>query len=212
MESVIVAAILVLSFFLPSSVYAETNSTAPRRVQDVKVKESVERFKNAREESQRKREEFIRSFQARKKEAESKRNQAQGEFRRKLAEISDERKQKIVENVDTRIVQVNSKWVEHWNNVLTRLSQIVAKIDERSDGSVDTVSAKNAIATAQNAVAAQAAKTYEIKIEGDETVGENTRATLKIFHEDLRKVHAQVKTAREEVVKALRELKEKNEE
>lgn len=212
MASAVVSVILVLSLLLPSSISAETNSSTARRGQDVKVKESIERFKSAREESQRKKEEALRNFQARKRDAENKRNQTRDDFRRKLSQISDERKQKIVENIDTRIAQINLKWVEHWNNVLTRLAQIVAKIDERSDGSVNTTSAKNAIATAQNAVTSQAAKTYEIKIEGEETVGENTRSTLKAFHKDLREVHAQVKTAREEVVKALRALKEKNEE
>lgn len=136
-----------------------------------------------------------------------KREVMRDEFRQKLTQIRDERKQKIVENLATRIANVNTKWVEHWNNVLARLENILAKIEERSGGEVDTASAEAAIATAQEAVNTQAGKTYEIEITDEETLGENVSKTLGEFHKDLRVVHALVKTAREEVVKALRALK-----
>jgi len=145
------------------------------------------------------------------------------EFRDKLAEIRDGRKQKILENLDTRIVSVNTKWVNNWNNVLTRLSGILAKIELRSDDAgvqAQVDEAKVAIELAQNAVNEQAGKTYVFEIGEEETLGDNASETLSVFHADLRKVHALVKEARSETVDALRLLKglsegkerEKNEE
>ncbi len=128
------------------------------------------------------------------------------EFRERLAQIADERKQKIVENIAERITQVNGKWVSHWNNVLDRLNGILAKIEAR-DPVISTSAAETAIAAAQVAVDAQEGNTYEIEITDVKTLGGNVSASLKEFHEDLREVRALVKTAREEVVKVLRNLK-----
>lgn len=132
------------------------------------------------------------------------------EFKQKLEGIRDERKQKILENLDTRITNVNAKWTERWNNVLKRLSEILAKIDARSDDSAVDIAVNEAevvIARAQNAVSEQAGKTYDIEISQEETLGENAREALSEFYTDLRGVHAVVSEAREAVGKAVRALK-----
>ena len=156
---------------------------------------SVQRYRGAIEE-----------FRANRQQALDEIRQNREELREKLSEIRDERKQKIIENLAERIVNVNNKWVEHWNNVLERLSGILAKIEVRLPDT-DTSAAEAAIASAQEAVNTQAGKTYDIAITDEETLGENVSEVLREFHGDLREVHALVKTAREEVVKALRNLK-----
>lgn len=204
-------AVLLLNFLIASPVHAEEDeaTSSPTTVREVKL-DSIQKYKEAREEAIKEREEAMEELRARKQEAAEEREQKREEFRAKLIEIQNERKQKILENIDERIVKVNEKWVEHWSNVLDRLTSIVAKIDERSGGEVDTSAAKTAIANAESAINTQAGMVYEITIEDEETLGENVSEVLEKFHSDLREVHTTIKTAKEEVVKALRSLKSTN--
>lgn len=172
---------------------ANTVSSTPPR--NTTANDSVSRFRNAQEVRVENRREAVDEFRS---------NRA--EFREKVAQVRDERKREILTNLDERIESVNTKWVEHWNEVLSRLSSIVSKIEAR-DETIDTSGADAAIARAQNAVNEQAVKVYEIEIDGEETLGQNARAALQEFHQDLREVQAFIKEARGEVVELLRILK-----
>lgn len=147
-------------------------------------------------------------IQIRKQEAVQNTQLKREEYRHRLAEIKDERRQRIVENLDQRIIQVNDKWVGHWNNVLSRLETILAKIKQESPGA-DIAAAQAAIVKAQEAVDSQADKVYSIEIVDDENLGQNVRSTISELHADLREVRALVKAARDEVVDIIRLSDEK---
>ncbi len=143
---------------------------------------------------------------------------ARESFREKAKALSDERKRKVVENIDARITQHNEKWVEHWNRVLSRLAEILAKIESKTNELaakgkdvsqvVAAISkAKDAISAAQAAVTAQAGKSYVITIENEENLGGNVSQTVQEFKEDVKGVFEKVKDAREAVREAFQELK-----
>jgi hypothetical protein len=203
MFSAIASIALAANLFLvtPVTERTATDSTAVRKI------EARTNILEAREAALERRKAALAEFEAKRREALEEIKTRREEFKVKLAEIRDERKQKILENLDARIANVNTKWVTHWSNTLTRLTEILAKIEEKSGGEVEIAAAEAAIAAAQTAVNTQAGNTYEFEIGDEETLGESISTTLKEFHEDLRVVQAAVKTAREEVGKVLRELK-----
>lgn len=127
------------------------------------------------------------------------------EFRQRVANIKDERKKQILINIDERFLKVNEKWAAHWNAILDRLTEIMAKI-ETKDASIDTIAAKAAIENARTEVKLQAEKTYVIDLTDGDNVRDEVKAELAKFKQDLRAVETEVKAAREEVVKVYRKL------
>ena len=151
-------------------------------------------------------------------EAKKKREEAREEFKLKLQEIKDERKAKIVENLDGRLGKLNEKWIRHFNRVLSRLSQIIAKIKVRaeelagegvdvSEVNAQVLEAEAAIAEAQAAVDAQAAMVYTIEIGDEDSLGDAVSEALGEFKEDIKAVWEKVREARHQVVEALAALK-----
>lgn len=138
------------------------------------------------------------------------RTQIREEFRERLRLIVDNRKQQIVENIDSRIPTLNEKWVTHWGNVLDRLETLVDKMATRLDDQTLADSAREAIATARASVAGQAEKVYMIEITDESALGANVSATIAEFHADIRTVVADVNSAREAVVSLLNTLKLSN--
>ena len=128
------------------------------------------------------------------------------ELRDRISQISDERKRNIVENLAERFNNVNEKWTTHWNNVLTRLSEILVKIDARSD-EIDTTSAEAVVARAQGAVNTQAAKVYKVEFDDEAELREQIQALISEFKGDLRSTKAAVSEAREAVQQVFRQLK-----
>lgn len=185
---------------------SEDDSTQLRTTTRSELKDRLEERKmELEQERENKREEI----QTRIQQAASASAQRREEFQNHLQEIRDERKQSIVENIDTRLSSVNEKWVTHWNNVLSRLSEILVKLQTRLDeyaGDADTTALSSAITqaqtsinTAQAAVTAQAGKTYTIDITDETTLGDDVSSTISDFHSDIQEVLDTVKAAREDV-------------
>ena len=150
---------------------------------------------------------------------EETREQMREEFRQNLQRITDERKQTVVENIYERIAAQNEKWVNHWNNVLTRLTSILDKAESRVESSASTEAdlssfnlamdnAREAIRVAQAAVDEQAGKTYQIEITDETTLGQVVRSTIADFRNDLRATMGSVQEAKEAVVEVMRHLKD----
>jgi hypothetical protein len=177
-----------------------------------------ERFEAAREARIKAYEEAKERRQEALENAKRLREEAREKFRLSLEEIKDERKHKIVENLDEHLAERNEKWVNHFNRVLSRLSQIIAKIKVKAGelaGQGIDVSAVNtqvseaetAIAAAQEAVDAQALKTYSFEITDEDSLGEAVSETIGEFKDDIKAVWEKVRTARHEVVEAFVALK-----
>jgi hypothetical protein len=140
-------------------------------------------------------------------------------YLQKLQTIKDERKKTIAEHIDQVISDRNAKWVEHWNNVLKRLTEILNKIQTRADKAakngkdISQVSqsvqeAANTVAAAQTAVNAQAEKTYTINVTSEESVGQEVRTMVANFRADVKSVISKIMAAREAVKKSYNALKE----
>ena len=169
------------------------------------------------EEARARRQEAVDEFRARRDEAKAERELRREEFKQKLAEIRDERKRRIIELIDLRIDAMLERWVNHWNKVLARLTEILAKIGTRADKAetaghdVSAVraaiaSAEAAIAAAQDAVNALAGKTFVIEITDEENLGQNVSDTIHLVRQELFAVREKVRTARQAVLDALHAL------
>lgn len=201
MFSVVASVLILTSVFSPH--IADRSATDET---DVNITDSIRRFKDAREEAEEMREDAREELMARRQEAKDAMEARRLEFQEKVAQIRDERKQKVVGNLAERFSSINEKWTTHWNNVLTRLTEILAKIEARND-TLDTSDATAAIAEAQDAVNTQAGMVYEFEIDDEENLGQNVKSAIEAFHADLRETQAVVKAARDAVHQVFRQLK-----
>jgi len=143
----------------------------------------------------------------------------QEDFRSKLQEIRDERKQSIVSNLSERFSNLNQKWTMHWTDSLSRLTEILSKIESRanelaangvdtSEVSVKIRSAQFAIDTAQTAVDEQAVNNLEIDFSSEATLGEDIRGIISAYKEDMRSTFELIKVAKTAVREAFTSLKQ----
>lgn len=174
------------------------------------VSEALENAKTRRAETKAK-------LELRRQEISQKIEERKEALRERLAQVQDARKRTVVQNIAESLNTKNQRWVSHWTNVIDRLTQILAKVEDRTtrakESGVDTTtveaaitSAKNSIADAQSAVSNQAAKVYEINIGDEESLRADVKEAIDQFKTDTRTVHSSIKIARESVVAALRAL------
>lgn len=177
-----------------------------------------EERRNALEETRRVRKEALQGIREERKKALEEAKTRREEFKNKVGEIRDQRKKEAVERIDENIGKHNEKWVEHWNKVLSRLSEILAKIKTRTDkaaGEGKDVTAVNsaisaadaAIAAAQSSIDAQAGKTYVIEITDEEHLGENVSEVVRGFKTDVKATFEKVQAAKRAVHDAYKVLK-----
>lgn len=199
-----------------SVVNIDTTSTGEARTN---IRQVVRAQGTSLEDARRAREEALVRMREAKEAAMEEAKTAREEFKERLRLIQDERKRQVVERIDTNMARFNEKWVEHWNKVLSRLREILAKIDSRVDklaeAGKDVSDVKSAIAKAETAIDAaqaaineQAGKTYVIEIGEEETLGENVSSVVKQFRDDIKGIIEKVKIARMAVRDAFLALKE----
>lgn len=185
---------------------AAGREAAKEKAQEARTaaKERWEELKAAREV---KREEVKANIQARREDVKA-----------KIAVMRDGRKKQVVERVQTKIGDINTRRTEHFLNVLERLSTILDKIQSRTEkakaegknvSTIETAiaSAQTAISSAESAVNTQKVKTYEITVTDDTTARNDVGATTKKLQEDLRAVQDMVAAARSAVQNVFKEIK-----
>lgn len=134
------------------------------------------------------------------------------ELKVKLAKIKDARKRVAVEKIQNQIKELNEKMLNHFSDVLEKLRKTLIRIDERiakaKDRGVDVAEpmrlseeARKAIIEAEEAIKAQAAKTYPLSITDEGKLKEDIGRVRKVLHDDLDAVKVSVKAAREAVHK-----------
>ena len=147
------------------------------------------------------------------------RQEAREEFRQRLAEIKNAQKRERLEHVSQMLDQINERWAAHFDNVLLRLSEILAKIGTRADkleeDGQDVVSVRDGIAdaeaaidAAQDAVNTQAENYYVIDIVDEESLKDDVKSVRDELHTDLTAARDAVKTARQAVHDAFQALKD----
>ena len=115
------------------------------------------------------------------------------ELKDKISKLRDEKKKQIAARLDEQLSRLNVQWTDHFSNVLSRLSEILGKIElradkaESNDGDVSAArtaiqNAKTAIESARTAVEVQAKKTYIAAFTSENELG----AAFKTVKEQLR--------------------------
>ena len=154
-----------------------------------------------------------------KEAAREERQAARDEFRERLAEIKDAQKREVLEHVGQVLDQINERWTAHFDNVLSRLSEILVKIGTRADkleeDGQDVASVRDAIAdaeaaieAAQDAIDTQAGNSYVIDITDEESLKDDVKSTRDELHTDLTATRDEVRTARQAVHDAFQALKD----
>jgi chromosome segregation ATPase len=142
------------------------------------------------------------------------------ELKEKLAALCEERKVKAADKITETMNSRNDTWVDHWNTVLTRLSEILEKTKSRRDklqeaGKDVTVvttaitTAQSAISSAQAAVTAQSEKTYSYSGDASTTcrLGDDIREAQQTFSADVKSVITLLNTTRRAVADVLSALR-----
>ena len=141
------------------------------------------------------------------------------EFKAKLDTIKDERKRTIASNLTEKMALVNKRRTDFWNNVLTKLTQILARAKTKSAelkaSGKDTIVVDTAIASAdttiknaQTAVDNQAAKIYPLSFTSESTLKASIGKTISGEQADLQAVKKSVDEAHKAVSDVIRLLKQ----
>ncbi|MBI1864072.1 hypothetical protein HYS03_02585 [Candidatus Woesebacteria bacterium] len=194
---------------------SQVNTQLLRKVEGTKeIKDIRDDFKSKMMELEQEHKASQSAFLEKRKEIET-------EFKNKLETIKDEHKKEVVTTIDQNISNHNQNWAQHWDEVLTRLTNILDKIKSRRDKaqaagndvtSVNAaiVNAESAIAAAQASINNQSTKTYSINITTDDKLGPAVSSTVQSFKTDVKSVIDAINAARraiQDAIKALQTIK-----
>jgi len=142
-------------------------------------------------------------------------------FRTRLGEIKDERKQRVVMKISDDLVMRNLKWTRHLSSALTRLSDILTKLETRAnriklEKNADISAVTTAIADAramisslQGKIDMQAEAEYVIELGSEETLGQKVSEKISELREDiglLREDVMKIKVAVQDVYQLLAKI------
>lgn len=97
-------------------------------------------------------------------------------LRERLAQFRDQQKAEVTARIATNFNEINARITAKWADILENLRSILLRIEAKAndlgeDISSELEAAEQAIADAEAAVEVQAAKSYELEVESEETVG-----------------------------------------
>lgn len=146
------------------------------------------------------------TVQAKREEAKQIMKTRREEFSVKLQTIKDEKKKTMVERIDAKLSEINTKHTDRFTEVLGKLQEHLDKISQSvTEKKVleDIKTAQAAIDEAKTAVENQAAKTYVIQITNETALRLNVGTTTSQLRKDLMSTHKLVVDAKQ-AVQALR--------
>jgi hypothetical protein len=204
-----IIALLVLSF--PQLTFAEEGSSSLSVTPKKDRMEQLEKKKDALME----RKDMKFDALEEKKEAFKQKKEA---FKGKLAEVIDQKKAEIAQKLDEKLAEINKNRTERLLEKVTNLSEILSrleakKIEAQTNGkdvnSVNAaiVAAETAIANAETAIAAQAAKDYTAQVTDETTLRANFGQVVSQLRADLQATNKTVVDAKEAVKAAAKTLR-----
>lgn len=137
-----------------------------------------------------------------------------------MSEIRDMQKQRIAQQIDKQITDLNKTWTDHFTNVLNQLEMVLQKIQTRTDkaktkgrdtSAVDAaiLTARTEIQVARDAVTVQAAKTYIIDITAVTTgTTTPTASTPKDQEQIMKNLRTQFRAVKDQLQKDLMTLRD----
>jgi len=189
---------------------AAAKETVKEKREEVRLaaKERWEELKNAREAS----------WEAKRAEVKTTVQEKREAVKARLTAISDERKKKIIERIQEKLGNMNEQRTGHFQKVLERLSTILDKITSRTEKAkaegknvtgVESAiaSARSFIATAEDAVAVQKNKIYQVTATSDSTAKNEVGSAVKQLQSDLQSVQKIVEDARSAVHNVYTQIK-----
>ncbi len=132
------------------------------------------------------------------------------EFKKKVKGFIDEKKKSIVENLDSRINDMNKNRTAHFSEIIEKLTSILDKIEvkakEMQAKGVDISRLSSAISDARSAIneasvaiETQAGKNYVINISTETNVKNDVSTTIQLLKTDMQVVMDAVKKAKDSV-------------
>jgi len=209
-RNVLVGVIVLLGVSVTSVFGMESSDSAKTNTR--------EKIETARKEALTRRTQVKDEYKAKLEASRTEWKTKREEMKTKLSKLNDDRKQKIVENTADRIANRNEHWVTHWNTILTRSSEIVNKLETRSQEAakngkdiskvtVAITSARTAIETAKSKVTVQAGKVYTVSVTDEASLGSNVKAAVSAMKVDVSAVIESINAARRAVQEIFKEIK-----
>lgn len=182
------------------------------------MRTSAQERKETIAENQEKRRDLQAELKEKRAAAKEEFAQRRADFKEKVSEIKDKRKQSLVTRIDSKLASVNKNMTDQLVKSIDRMSAVLEKIEARAAGireeGVDTSTfdltiekANNAVANAQTSVSSQAGKEYVAEIEDEDSLKSTVGDAFSSLRADLKATHEVVKTAKEAVIAAAKELK-----
>ena len=128
----------------------------------------------------------------------------EAQLKARLDAFKDKKKAQVAERVSTNLNKVNSNRTDAMLKHLTRLSEILSKLEKRvgvTNLAIDE--AKTAISDAETVVNAQTEKDYTLTISSETRAKAEATKVREQLHADLKTAHEAVKNAKNKVVAAI---------
>lgn len=181
--------IFLLTYFIPSANALVIISTDSAR-------------SNLKEQRLDTRQQIKDTVQAKREELKEIVKTRRDEFLQKLESIKDEKKKLLVERIDVKLAEINTKHTDRFIEVLSKLQEFLDNfsqgiIEEKVLEAIETAQA--AIDKAKAAVEDQAAKTYTIQITSETVLRSKAGTTASQLRKDLMAAHKAVVDAKQAV-------------
>lgn len=163
-----------------------------------------------REDAEKLREEFKQRILEKREELKARIEKKREELKTRLERIRDERKKDAVMRIDKRLDEINDNRVRHFTENLNKIQKVLDNVSSRADKAVerglDVAAARAAIIKAQDAinaskatVEAQAAKTYTLTVNTENTLRSDVGAARQALQRDLKAVFDTLRAAHDAV-------------
>lgn len=181
--------LVVICFYLTLITFSISNANAQTAVSQIKKDTREELKQQIQEAVAAKREAVKKAVKARREE-----------FETKLQTIKDERKKVLIQRIDAKLANINTRHTARFTKVLGKLQALLDKIDTTDKKILaDIKTAQNTIDAAKAAVENQAAKTYIITISAETALRSNVGITTSQLRKDLMTTHKLVVDAKQAV-------------
>lgn len=207
---ILVSFFLFLLMLFPAIASAQTTTGTDSASKANRLKDQIKIINDQRQEALRtKKETRVELRQKIKDRIQTKREEVKEiiaakreEFKAKLQTIRNQKKKVLVERIDTKLTNINTKHTDRFAETLVKLQTLLDKISSSATEEkvlADIKAVQGAIDAATAAIEAQAAKTYAITISTENALRSDVGRVTSQLRLDLVAVHKMVVDAKQAV-------------